>query len=374
MTEDLYNTLGVSRDATDVDIKKAYRRLAQKYHPDRNKGGKESEKKFKEINTAYETLSDKQKRATYDQFGTTSGHGGSPFDQSGGVNFQDLGGMGGNFADIFETFFGGGGSRGKKRGPQTGEDLEINIHLDLKEAAFGTQKEVMIERIEGCETCKGIGAKPGTSTIPCSTCGGKGEVHSVQTTILGQMTTRRVCETCRGAGKVPEVTCGECHGNGRIRVRKKLNVKIPAGVYDGAVIRLTHQGNAGIHGGGNGDLYAHMSIQPDKQFERRNDDVYSTMTIHLLQAILGDEIEVETIHGTVKLHIPAGTESGKLFRIKNYGITKLHGGGQGDHFVRINIDTPKKLSKKERQLYEELAKEARIHPKGDKGVFGKIFE
>lgn len=372
LMKDPYEALGVPRSASDDEIKKAFRRMAQKHHPDRNKGNSESEKRFKDINMAYQILSDKSKRAQYDQFGS-AGDGGS---QGGFQGFEGFSGGAGGFADIFETFFGGSGGQqtGGRRGPQSGDDLEVGITITLHDAAFGVEKDIKIRRIDTCQTCSGDGTKPGTKLKICDTCGGKGEVHSVRTTILGQMSTRHVCDRCGGAGKTPETPCGDCHGAGRKNVEKKLTVRIPAGVGDSSVIRLSGQGNAGSLGGKSGDLYVHVGIQPDSQFSRRENDIYSDATIHLLQAVLGDEVEINTLHGKVKLSIPAGTQPNKLFRVRGYGIPSIHNRSKGDHYVRINIHVPEKLSKKEKELYGNLTKESKLKLKEDKGVFGKIFE
>lgn len=370
---DPYKTLGVDKNASDADIKKAYRRLALKYHPDKG-GTKEDEKKFKEVTQAYEILGDKQKRAQYDQFGSVGTGPGGPgfggFDFSG---FQDVKfDFGGGFGDIFDTFFGGGAKRAKqKQGPLRGNDIEIIVHFSFDEAVFGTTKEVEISRYETCEHCKGMGNEPGSKIIDCDTCQGTGQHVRVQRTPLGQIQTASTCDKCNGAGKIPEKKCRECKGEGRILKHRKIKIKIPAGIHDKAAIRLSEKGEAGLRGGPAGDLFAHISVSGSKEFEREGNDIKTTQNIHLLQAVLGDEIDVKTIHGNVKLKVPAGTESGKSFKLKDYGVPKVGTTTKGDHIVKIIVDTPKKLSKKEKELYEELVKEAKLDIKPQpKGLFG----
>lgn len=378
MPRDLYEILGISHSASDDEIKRAYRKLAQKYHPDKNQGNKDAEKKFKEINGAYQVLSDKKKRQTYDQFGDAAfyggGGGGGTQGFPGGFDFGgfgDLGGFGESFADIFETFFSGSASRSRSRssGPAHGADREAAITVSFEEAAFGTEKEVKINKIGECDSCKGKGSAPGSKIITCPACNGAGEIRRVQQTVLGQVTTRRVCDSCRGEGKMPERPCSACHGASRMRVSEKLKVKIPAGITDGSSIRLAGKGDSGMRGGQAGDLYVHINIAPNKYFQRREADVFSEQEIHLLQAVLGDTIDIRTVHGGVKLRLPAGTGHGKIFRLKGYGVQKLRSSGKGDHFVTINIKIPEKLSKKQRELYKQLADEEGLKIEERKGIF-----
>ena len=372
---DPYKTLGVEKSASEAEIKKAYRRLAMKYHPDKAGGGKEDEKFFKEVTEAYEILGDKQKRAQFDQFGSVPGAGGGGpgfggFDFSGfqNVNFD----FGGGFGDIFDTFFGGGGRRAKsKQGPIRGNDIELIVHLTFEEAVFGTTKEVDISRYETCEHCKGMGNEPGSKIIDCETCHGTGQHVRIQRTPLGQIQTASTCDVCNGAGRIPEKKCRECKGESRVLKNQKIKIKIPAGINDKAAIRLSGKGEAGLKGGTAGDLFAHISIRASKEFEREKDDIHTTQDIHFLQAVLGDEISVKTIHGEVTLKIPSGTESGAVFKLKGYGVPRVGSDSKGDHYVKVNVVTPKKLSKKERELYEELAIEAKLDIKPQsKGVFG----
>ncbi len=385
MARDLYEILGVAKGASDQEIKKAYRRLALQYHPDKNKGNKEAEDKFKEINQAYEILSDKQKRSQYDQFGAAGAQG---FGGFGGGNagaqgfdpnnfdFSQFGGDMGGFADIFETFFGQqtGRARGKKRGPTSGEHIEFELNISFDEAVFGTEKELLVEKTIACDHCKGTGAEPGSKTINCPTCKGVGEIRTVRQTLFGQMATSQICPQCYGEGHIQEKKCTLCQGSTRIRRNEKVRVKIPAGVDTGSTIRVTGKGEAGMYGGPSGDLYVHIRVAPSRKFMRNEYDIHTTLNIHLIQAILGDEVDVETIHGAIKLKIPAGTQSGKVFKLKEYGIQKLKSDEKGDHYVKINVEIPSKLSRKEKELYAQLAQEAGLHPKGGKeGLFSKII-
>ncbi len=378
---DPYKILGVEKNASDAEIKRAYRKLALKYHPDKG-GTKEDEKKFKEATLAYEVLSDKQKRAQYDQFGSVGagpggpgGPGGAGF---GGFDFRDFKdikfdfGGGGGFGEIFDTFFGGVARRAKARqGPLRGNNIEIVVPLTFDEAVFGATKEVDISRFEKCEHCKGHGNEPGSKIIDCETCQGTGQHVRIQRTPLGQIQTASMCDSCSGAGKKPEKVCRECRGEGRKLKDQKIKIKIPAGIRSKAAIRLAGKGEAGLRGGPDGDLFAHIAIEPSREFERDDNDIRTSQSIHILQAVLGDEIEVKTIHGDVKLKIPAGTENGKVFKLKDYGVPKVGTTTKGDHYVKINVEVPKKLSKRERELYDELAKESKLNIKPQsKGFFG----
>lgn len=373
MAKDPYEILGISRSASEDEIKRAYRKLAQQHHPDRNKDDKSGGEKFKEINAAYEILSDKQKRQTYDQYGEQAFQGGRG-GAEGGFDFGNFAGFGDSFSDIFETFFSGTQHPGsQKRGATPGEDREASVTISFEEAAFGTEKEVKVARIGLCEKCGGGGAMPGSKIVTCGTCQGKGEVRSVRNTIIGQVSTRRVCGTCHGLGKVPEAPCDVCHGGGRSRVVEKLRVKIPAGVGDNSSMRISGKGDAGIQGGESGDLYVRMQILPHKKFARKDSDVYSEEEIAIPQAVLGDIISVETIQGVKKLKIPAGTASGKVFRIKDAGVSKLRGDGFGQHFVTVKIKIPEALSRKERELFRALAEEGGITVQEEKGFLKKII-
>jgi len=372
MTKDYYKILGIERGADEVEVKKAFRSAARKYHPDQATGDKKAaEAKFKEVSEAYEILGDKQKRAQYDQFGSTgpgfSGGGNAGgFDFSGGgFNFEG----GGGFGDIFEQFFGGGGGGGRKsRGTTKGANLELRVRVKFADAIFGTTVEFKIDRLAKCEHCDGTGGEPGAKIAECPTCHGVGEVMTVQQTVFGAMKHRAICPNCGGEGKTFEKKCGVCHGTGRARKSEKLKIKIPAGVENGAVIRLAGQGEAGAKGGQNGDLFVHISIEASREFERRGADIFTTQKIALVEATLGNEIAVKTVHGEVKLKIPAGTQSHTNFKIKNYGAPKLNSSVRGDHFVKIVVEIPKKLSRKERDLFEKLATESGVNLKKG-GIF-----
>jgi len=375
MAKDLYDILGVSKGANDQEIKKAYRRLALQFHPDKNKGNKEAEAKFKEINQAYEVLSDKQKRAQYDQFGSAGGGaqgfggwdgaGGSQGFNSSNFDFSQFNDMGG-FSDIFETFFGQQTGRtrgGKKRGPTPGEHIEFEMNITFEEAVFGTEKELLVEKTSSCDRCTGTGAEPGSKSITCPLCKGTGEIRAIRQTLFGQMATSQICPDCYGEGHVHEKKCTLCQGTTRIRKNEKVRIKIPAGVDNGSTIRVTGKGEAGMYAGTPGDLYVHIRVvagASTKKFVRNQYDIHTATNIHLVQAVLGDEIQVETIHGKVGLKIPAGTQSGKVFKLKGYGVQKLKSDEKGDHFVKINVEVPSRLSRKEKELYAQLAEEAGI--------------
>jgi len=376
MAKNLYEILGVTKSSTDQEIKSAYRKLALQWHPDKHKGDKEAETKFKEINKAYEILSDKQKRSQYDTFGEMGGQNGGfrqgqggGFD-AGGFDFSSFSG-GGSFADIFESFFNGGADftgRKKRKTKIRGNDIETNVKISFEDAVFGTEKELEITKPDICEHCKGTGAEPGASIITCPTCHGEGTIRSVKNTILGAISTNQTCQNCEGEGKIPEKKCASCHGTTRTRQKERIKVKIPAGIDNGTTIRVSNKGEGGYKGGESGDLYINISVIPSKIFFRDGADIHSEKEIHLLQAVLGDELAVETIHGPVKIKIPQGTEDGKVFKIENKGAPKLHSSGDGHHFVKIKIRIPKKLSKKEKELYIELAKEGNIDIKKS-GIF-----
>lgn len=344
---DYYDVLGISKDADEQEIKKAYRKLARQYHPDVNKED-DAEEKFIEIKDAYDTLSDPQKRSNYDRFGhedPNQGFGG------GGAG---AGGFGGGFGDIFDMFFGGGASR-DPNAPRQGADLQYTMTLTFKEAAFGKDTEIEIPKEENCETCGGDGAKPGTEKRTCRQCGGQGQMNVEQNTPFGRVVNRRVCDRCSGSGVEVEEKCPTCNGNGRIRRNKKINIHIPEGVDHGQQIRVSGQGEPGANGGPPGDLFVVFNVQPHEFFERDGDDVYCEMPLTFVQVTLGDEIEVPTLRGKVKLKIPAGTQSGTKFRLRNKGINNVHGRGQGDQHVKVQVVTPKKLTDRQKELLREFA-------------------
>lgn len=370
--KNLYDVLELKKDASDSEIKTAYRKKAMKWHPDKHKGDAEAEKKFKEINLAYEVLSDKKKRQQYDTFGSAGGGqqgfpGGGGGGGMGGFNMDDFnfsGGGGQGFADIFESFFGGGGgmggSRSRRTGPARGNDIEASIQIKFEEAVFGTEKELEIGKSDKCDNCDGKGAEPGSSIKTCTACSGSGEIRTVRNTILGQMATSQVCDQCGGEGRVPDKKCSVCHGTTRVRKKSRVKVRIPGGVDNGSTIRLSGKGEAGVKGGPYGDLYIHLIVETSKKFVRHGSDIHTEEKIHLLHAVLGNEVEVETLDGKSTIKVPAGTEDGKVFKIKDKGVPSIRGGARGDHLVKIKIIIPSKLSKKEKELYTELAKETKI--------------
>lgn len=373
--KDYYEVLGVSKDASEKDIKSAYRKLAMKYHPDRSDAS-DAEERFKEISEAYAVLSDSDKRRQYDQFG----HAGinsqySQEDLFRGINFEDLfrgfGGFGGD--SIFDMFFGGG----RRQGPARGRDLRYDLDLTLEQAASGLEMTIDVPRTESCQTCGGSGSKPGTSPAVCGQCSGTGQVTRVQNTPFGQMITSTGCPKCGGRGQIITSPCTECSGSGRIRKTRKINVKIPQGVDDGQQIKLRGEGDIGP--GGAGDLYIFLNIRPHQYFKRADSDLLFEMPISITQAALGAEINVPTLNGRANVKIPAGTQSGSIFRLKGKGMPRLHGLGTGDLHVKVDVSIPKSLTARQKELLEALAAEfgeSRPQPpaKGDKGIINKIVD
>ncbi|WP_096434591.1 molecular chaperone DnaJ [Alteribacter populi] len=343
--KDFYDVLGVSQDASEADVKKAYRKLARQYHPDVNKEVN-AEEKFKEVKEAYDTLSDSQKRAHYDRFGHTDPNqfGG------GGAGAGDFGG----FGDIFDMFFGGGGRR-DPNAPRQGADLQYTMTLEFKEAVFGKEMDIEIPREETCDTCHGSGAKPGTSPETCKHCGGAGQLNVEQNTPFGRVVNRRVCNHCSGTGQMIKDKCRTCGGQGKVKKRKTIHIKIPAGVDTGQQIRVAGQGEPGVNGGPPGDLFVVFNVKPHEFFKRDGDDLYCEMPLTFVQAALGDEIEVPTLNGKVKLKIPAGTQTGTNFRLKAKGVPNVRGTGQGDQHIQVRVITPKNLSEKQKGLLREFA-------------------
>lgn len=355
---DYYDVLGVSKSADATEIKKAYRKLAMKYHPDKNQGDKEAEEKFKEINEAYEVLSDETKRRNYDQFGH-EGVNGQGFGGAGGFGGQGFGGFDDIFGDIFGDMFGGGfgGGRPRRRGPERGADIRQRVNISFEEAAFGKKVQVKINRSEECDECHGSGAKPGTSKKTCSTCNGSGQVQSVQRTPFGNIASTRTCSTCNGEGEVIESPCTKCHGKGSIRKTKTIEVDIPAGIDEGQMIKLSGQGELGVRGGPRGDLYIEVNVKSHQLFTREGYDVYLEMPITFAQATLGDKIQVPTLDGKVEYEIPEGTQTGTVFRLKGKGIPKLRSNVRGDQYVKVTVEIPKKLNDKQKELVRQFAKE-----------------
>lgn len=379
---DFYEVLGVNKNATDDELKKAYRKLAKKYHPDANPDNKaEAEAKFKEVNEAYETLSDSQKRRMYDQFGTADPQGfggGGPFGGQGGYysysssDFGDFGDLG----DIFSSFFGGGfggrGSSRKQSGPRKGADLNFSMDITFEQAFLGIEKEIIITRDEECGHCHGTGAKPGTSKMKCATCNGTGQVTQVQNTILGQMQTRRTCQTCHGTGEVIKEPCDLCHGKGTVRKQPKIKVKIPAGIDDNQTIVLRGEGEPGEKGGPKGDLYITVRIKRHSIYTRKGNNVLCEVPITITQASLGAELEIPMVDGSKeKYKIPEGTQTGAKFTIRDKGFKAINSNSVGDFIFTVTVQTPKKLSKEQRDLLMQLAKTMNEQPPIKKrGIFG----
>ncbi|MBR7928309.1 molecular chaperone DnaJ [Aerococcaceae bacterium zg-ZUI334] len=367
---DYYEVLGVSRDASDAEIKKAYRQLSKKYHPDINKEPG-ADDKFKEISEAYEMLSDSQKRAAYDQYGHAANDpnfGAGGFGGFGG-GFGGAGGFGG-FEDIFESFFGGGGGASRRpNAPQRGNDLQYRVTLTFEEAIFGKEATITYKRQEECHTCHGSGAKEGTEPVKCSRCHGTGAVQVERNTPFGRVMTQSVCDVCQGTGKEIKEKCTTCHGHGTENQEHSVKINVPAGVEDDQQMRLSGQGEAGKNGGPYGDLYVIFRVQPSDKFERQGTEIFYELPISFAQAALGDEIKVPTVHGNVKLKVPAGTQTDTTFRLRGKGAPSLRGVGHGDQHVTVKVVTPTKLSEKERALFKELAKESGESVKGHEGGF-----
>ena len=355
---DYYEVLGVEKGASEDEIKKAYRKLAKANHPDLHPGDKECEERFKEINEAYEVLSDPDKRAKYDQFGhaafdpSAGGPGGAGFGGFGG--FGDI--FGGGFGDIFGDIFGGGfgGGQAQRSGPRRGENLRVRLNITFEEAAFGCEKEINVGRVEQCPDCKGTGCAPGTTPEVCPDCKGTGSVRTTQRTPFGVVQTCGACKKCGGHGKIIHQPCPRCGGRGAVRKNQTIKVKIPAGIDDGQTLNLRGKGNAGLDGGPAGDLLITVFVKPHPLFERDGNSVIMEMPVSFAQAALGAEIEVPTIDGRIEYKIPEGTQTGTTFRMRGKGIQNVNGRGRGDQYVRVNIEVPKNLSDKQKKLLREF--------------------
>lgn len=353
---DYYEVLGIGKNASDDEIKKAYRKAAVKHHPDKEGG---DETKFKEVNEAYEVLKDGAKRQRYDQFGHAgvggngaSGGGGNPFGGFGGFGGQSVNfdfGEGG-FGDIFSQFFGGGG---QSQGPKRGRDVEVTLQLSFEEAVFGVQEKIQVDMDDTCSHCNGSTVEPGYELKTCDTCKGAGQVNRVMNTIFGPIQQTVACDKCGGRGKIPEKVCTVCHGKGTERRKRSINLKVPAGIDDGATIRLREHGEA-IGNGQKGDLYVHIRVKAHKKFTREGDIILSEQHISMVDAALGTEIDIETVDGNIRMKIPAGTQSGTDFKLSGHGVPHMRGDRRGSHIVSILVDTPVKLSKKQRDLLLQL--------------------
>jgi molecular chaperone DnaJ len=363
---DYYEVLGVSRNASPDEIKKAFRRLAREYHPDVNKSP-DAESKFKEINEAYEVLSDEQKRAAYDRYGHAGTQGG--FSAEGFGGFSDIN-------DIFNEFFGGfaRANAQARRGPRRGADLRYDLRIDFLEAVFGAEKEIEIVRNDTCPRCNGSGSEPGTSPTRCRTCNGTGEVRRVQQSILGSFVNVATCPTCNGTGEVITTPCRQCGGRKQVRVTRMLVVNVPSGVDTGTQIRLNGEGEPGVNGGPPGNLYVVINVVPHPFFRRKDEDIIVEVSINVAQAALGDEIEVPTVDGKEKLVIPPGTQSGTLFRIKGKGVPHLRRNTRGDQIVIVTVQVPQSLNAEQKRLFLELAKTLgkEVVPQQEKGFFDKL--
>lgn len=368
---DYYVVLGIERSANEQEIKRAYRNLARKYHPDINKDH-DAEDRFKELNEAYEVLSNADRRSAYDRFGHAAANG-------GGFNADPFGfgASGSPFADIFESFFGGQQQGGGRRpaSPPRGADIQVSINLAFEEAVFGAEKSVEVDRLETCEGCHGTRMRDGKTPPSCSTCGGSGEVRRVQQTILGQFMTSTTCPTCQGEGVNITEPCEVCRGRGRTRHLRTISVTIPAGVDDNATLRLSGQGEDGPNNGAAGNLYVKVRVEPHKYFERHGKAIHSQVGINVAQAALGDEVAIDTLDGEVVFKIPSGTQSGQQFRLRGKGVPDLRGGDRGDQIVTIQAVVPKKLTEEQRELFESLASslgsEVQQHP-NNRGFFDRV--
>ena len=382
---DYYEVLGVNKNATEDEIKKAYRKLAKKYHPDANPDNKEeAEAKFKEVNEAYENLSDPQKRKMYDQFGHNGPQGfggqGGPFGQggyysyssSGFDGFSDFGDLGDIFSSFFGSGFGGRNSSARRNGPSKGADLNVRMEITFEQAFSGVEKEIVITRDEECNHCHGTGAKPGTSPIKCPTCHGTGQVTQVQNTILGQMQTTRTCSACHGTGEIINEPCENCRGKGTVRKQPKIKVKIPAGIDDNQTVVLRGEGEPGKKGGAKGDLYITVKVKKHSIFTRKGNNVLCEIPITITQASLGAELEIPMVAGNKeKYKIPEGTQTGSKFTIRNKGFKSINSNSTGDFIFTVTVQTPKRLSKEQRELLVKLAQTMNEQPPVKKrGLFG----
>ncbi len=378
-SKDYYEILGVSKDASDDELKRAYRKLAKKYHPDANTGDNkaQAEAKFKEVNEAYSVLSDSTKRAQYDRFGSNfeqAGFGGASGAYGGGFDFSGFSGMGVDIDldDILGSVFGGGfGSSARKNGPAKGADLRYNMSISFEEAAFGTTKDINITRHENCDICHGTGAKPGTLKVTCDKCGGKGKIQVTQNTIMGAFATVKTCDKCGGEGKITPNPCEKCGGKGQVRKTKKITVNIPAGIDNGQAVSLRGEGDVGKKGGPSGDIFVVVNVAPHKIFRRNGFDIYANIKVPYTKMVLGGTVKVPTLENDEELNIPAGTQAGSKFKIRDKGIPNIHGRGRGYIEYSVDVDIPKKVTDEQRRILTEYANITgeEVSPK-KKGFFG----
>ncbi len=359
MAKDFYAILGVPRSASESDIKQAYRKLSRELHPDKHKGDKAKEAQFKEVNEAYEVLSDTKKKSAYDQFGSADyanmgGQGG--FGGFGGFDPSQFEGMGG-FGDIFETFFSGqgGGSR-RSRSSGKGRSIEVEMSISFEESVSGVEKSVGIRMKRACTECQGSGSAEGAKLVTCSDCGGTGSVTKMQRSLFGMMQQSVLCEKCGGSGKVPEKPCHSCKGEGRTEQERTVTIRVPAGIDNGQTLRLTDEGESGVRGEKNGDLLVHIRVEDSTKFLRDGDDIRMSLHISMIDATLGCDMDVETVQGTVSISIPAGTQSGQILRVKGKGMPVVNTHRHGDHYIEMIVDIPKKVTKEQAHLLSELKK------------------
>ncbi len=375
---DYYDILGISKTATEEEIKKAYKQKVKMYHPDLHPGDKAAEEKMKEVNEAYEILSNAEKKAQYDQFGH-SGMGGNGFGGGFSGFGGDFGGGVGDFGDIFDMFFGGGGRRESRNGPRKGADLRYDMAISFEEACFGVDKEFEVMRMESCDTCGGSGAEPGSNPASCPECRGTGRIKVTQSTPFGQFQQVKTCTRCNGKGKIISKPCKHCNGTGQVKKKRTLKIHIPGGVDTGSRLRMQNEGEQGIQGGPSGDLYIYITVRPHAHFRREEDDVLYDFNISFVQAALGCETQVPTLDGMVKFTIPEGTQNGTVFRLRGKGFPNVRGYGRGDQHVKVQVVTPTKLTAEQKELLKKFeaargGETGNLGSEKKKGIFGKIFE
>ncbi len=371
---DYYEVMGLGKGASDDEIKKSYRKMAKKFHPDLNPGDEQAEKSFKELNEAYEVLSDSDKKARYDQFGHAGVDPNFGGGAGGGNPFQ---GAGFDFSDIFDSFFGGGGFGGRSRSnpnaPRRGTDCEATVTISFEEAAKGVKKTISYQQIETCSDCSGSGAKKGTQPKTCANCSGTGQVRINQRTPFGVVQSAQACDKCSGTGKVIDSPCPTCDAKGRVRKKKNIEISIPAGIDDEQILNVSGSGNAGVNGGPSGDLHVYVSVRPHAIFQRRGNDVWCDLPLKLTQAALGAEIIVPTLDGKVSYQVHEGTQPGDIFKLKGKGIPSIHGRGRGDQYIQVTVEIPKNLSKKQKEILKEFdSNTGEKNYQKNKSFFGKI--